>query len=123
MSPLDVKTILVVDDEQDILDLVSITLEDEGFRVNTACNGLEALDSVEEQMPDLILLDMRMPVMDATEFAQEFHIRHGHSTPILVLTASDDVGSRVEQLGAAGWISKPFDLDELAASVKRVGGA
>ncbi|HEX2922644.1 MAG TPA: response regulator [Chloroflexota bacterium] len=120
MSRPDAKTVLVVDDEQDILDLVAITLEDEGFSVNTASNGLEALDAVKRQMPDLILLDMKMPVMDASEFAREFHLRYGYSTPILMLTAMDDVGSRAKLLGAIGWIGKPFDLDDLAASVKRI---
>ncbi len=120
MSQTDEKTVLVVDDEQDILDLVAITLEEEGFRVNTASNGLEALDSVERQMPDLILLDMKMPVMGAVEFAEEFRLRYGHSTPIVMLTAIDQAGIPAEELGVVGWICKPFDLDALAASVKRI---
>jgi len=119
MCQTDSKTILVVDDEQDILDLVAIALEDEGFQVVAASNGLEALASVESHMPDLILLDMKMPIMNAGEFAREFHDRYGRLTPIVVFSAADDAGICAEQMGAVGCIGKPFDLDALAEAVKR----
>ncbi len=113
------KTILVLDDDRDLLTLVAFVLESEGYQVETSSNGLQGLEAVSRSMPGLILLDMKMPVMDGWAFAREYHSRHNPCAPIVVLTASDDAKGRAEEIGAAGWIGKPFDLDGLVATVSR----
>ncbi len=113
------KTVLVVDDDQDILSIVSLILEEEGFKVETAADGREGLEAVEQGMPDLILLDMKMPIMNGWEFAREFHARYDNKVPIVVLTAAEDAKKRAEEIGAVGWIGKPFDLDHVVSVVEQ----
>jgi DNA-binding response OmpR family regulator len=67
----------------------------------------------------VILLDMKMPVMNGWRFADEFRIRHDHLTPIVVITAAEDARSRAEDIGADGWIGKPFEIEDLLRVVKR----
>ena len=112
------KTILVVDDDQDLLDLLAFVLSSEGYDVRTASDGLEALNVVEDKMPNLILLDMRMPVMDGWEFASAFHTRFDDGVPIVVVTAAENAEKRAEEIGASGWISKPFDVGLLIVLVR-----
>lgn len=111
------RRVLFVDDDQDLRELVAAFLRSEGHDVATAAEGREALDLVARAMPDVILLDMRMPVMDGREFAARFHERHGPAAPIVVITASEDARARAEEIGAAAWLSKPFELDALLAAV------
>ena len=113
------QTVLVLDDDRDLSTLVAYLLETEGYRVKTASDGRQGLEVVEQVMPGLILLDMKMPVMDGWAFAREFRARHGSRAPIVVLTAADDAKKRADEIGAAGWIGKPFDLDALVAIVGR----
>jgi CheY-like chemotaxis protein len=113
------KTILVVDDDRDLLDLLAFVLSAEGFEVRTASDGHEALEEVEYAMPNLILLDMKMPVMNGWEFAEEFHARYEGGIPIVVVTAAENAEKRAEEIGATGWISKPFDVGLLIDVVRR----
>ncbi|MBI3978821.1 MAG: response regulator [Chloroflexi bacterium] len=113
------KTVLVVDDEEDIRYLIALILESEGYRVETAMDGRAALTAIERRMPDLIVLDMKMPIMNGWEFAREFRARHNGQVPILVLTAADDARKRAEEIGAAGWLGKPFELDALVRAIGR----
>jgi DNA-binding response OmpR family regulator len=115
----DHERILVIEDDDDIRELVAAVLCEEGFEVATARDGRAGLASVNARMPDVIVLDMRMPVMDGWEFAARFHEEHGDAAPIVVLTAADDVRRRAEEVGAAAWIGKPFALDTLIATVAR----
>lgn len=119
MSETKPKTVLVVDDDLDILSVVSFILETEGYRVETAADGRKALAAVERSMPDIILLDMKMPLMNGWEFAREFHARYGLTIPIVVLTAAEDARKRAQEIGAVGWIGKPFDLDTMVDVVRR----
>lgn len=105
--------VLVVEDDDDIRELVSVALSNRGFEVGEARNGAEALARIDEHMPNLILLDMRMPVMDGWTFVREFRNRHGRRVPITVMTAADDSKLRADQVGADSYIGKPFDLDHL----------
>jgi len=109
----------VVDDDQDLRSLVAMVLEEEGYTVETAADGRQGLDAVNRGMPDLILLDMKMPVMDGWEFAREFRARYNFKVPIVVLTAAADAKKRAEETGAVDWIGKPFDLDTLLSVVGR----
>lgn len=93
-----------------------------GYNVETAANGREALDMIRGRKPDLIVLDMKMPVMDGWEFAREFRAADQSQTPIAVLTAAADAKKRAEEIRAAGWIGKPFDLDTLVETVDRLTG-
>lgn len=113
-------TVLVIEDDRDLLDLMSEILESSGYAVIRAENGRVALASVAEQMPHVILLDMRMPVMNGWEFAREFRARHDRRAPIVVVTAAADAETRAEDIGADDWIGKPFDIQVLLAAVARL---
>lgn len=112
-------SILVVDDDPDIRTLVAEVLKSEGYRVEETADGYGALEAVGRRMPALILLDMKMPGMDGWQFAKEFHARHDGRSTIVVFTATDDARKRAEEIGARGWIGKPFTLDELLSVVRR----
>ena len=109
--------ILVVEDDPDILETVSQVLEFEGYKVETANNGAEGLKAMERHLPWLILLDMRMPVLDGWGFAHALKER-GIELPILVMTAAQDARRWAQEIGAAGFIAKPFDLSDLLAAVE-----
>lgn len=111
--------ILVVEDTPSIRELVVETLEDEGHAVLTASNGEEALAIVDQVDPELILLDIRMPCMDGHEFAQEY-ARHGDGAPIVVMTASMNPAKAANDVHAVGYLAKPFNLDDLVATVREV---
>jgi DNA-binding response OmpR family regulator len=114
------KTILVVDDETRLVSLVGNYLTQEGYRVVTANNGKEALTIANRAKPDLIILDIMMPVMDGYEFMQEH--RKERNTPIILLTARVADEERVIglELGADDYITKPFRPRELVARVRAV---
>lgn len=119
MTSCDPRTILVVDDDQDLLDLLAFVLSSEGYEVKTASDGRQALDALQPSMPSLILLDMKMPVMNGWEFAAEFHRQYDNGAPIVVVTAAENAEKRAEEIGASGWISKPFDVITLIDVVQR----
>jgi two-component system, chemotaxis family, chemotaxis protein CheY len=114
-------TVLVVDDDPDILEALSEILEAEGFEIRRARNGKEALDKLEPDAPQLILLDLMMPVMDGWEFAQRMRQRPPEIAriPIIVLSADRNVGSKAADLGAVGHLAKPFELNDLLELVRR----
>jgi len=111
--------VLVVEDDPDLLALVEMILADAGYAVTLACDGLQALARVEERMPGVILLDMRMPVMNGWEFAREYRARYGHAAPIVVVTAAEDARARAQEIGADAWLEKPFDVDDVVRMVAR----
>lgn len=113
------KTILVLEDEQDILQTLSALLKSEGYKVETAQNGQEALDFLKKSpMPDLILLDMKMPVMNGWAFTDEFYRLYDHRAPLFVMTAAADAEVRAKEVKASNSIGKPFDIDELLNKIK-----
>ena len=114
--------ILVVEDDPDLLALVEMILADAGYRVATASEGRAALARVAAEMPALIFLDMRMPGMNGWEFVREFRARHGRAAPIVVVTAAENARARAEEIGADGWLAKPFDLDDVVSVVQRFLG-
>lgn len=120
MSESSAKTILVVEDDKDISITLKIFLEGEGYQVLLAENGSIALDLIQKHgMPNLILLDMKMPIMNGWQFAIEFISRHDHNTSIVVMTAAADAEQRAKDISAIGWVGKPFALDDLLAKVKK----
>ena len=112
--------ILVVEDDPDLAALEAELLEEHGHRVEIANNGREALAAVERVAPDLILLDMKMPVMSGREFVEEYRRAQPSPAPIVVVTAADDAQVRAAEVGASGWIAKPFDPDALVENVMRL---
>jgi DNA-binding response OmpR family regulator len=112
-------SVLVVEDDVDLSSLLEMILRDAGYAVRTAGDGEQALARVGEQMPGLILLDMRMPVMNGWEFAREFRERHGRAAPIVVVTAAENARLRAEEIGADAWLEKPFELDAVLETVER----
>ncbi len=112
--------VLVVDDDPDILEALSEILEAEGFEIRRARNGKEALERLEPQPPNLILLDLMMPVMDGWEFAQRMRQKPAVADiPIIVLSADRNVGSKAADIGAVGHLAKPFELNDLLDMVRR----
>ncbi len=111
--------ILVVDDDPSILETVTDILTFEGYVVETAHNGQEALRCIEQVLPALVLLDMRMPVLDGWGLVRKLH-EQGLTLPILVMTAAQDASRWAQEVGANGYLSKPFELTELLTSVEHV---
>jgi len=116
-----VKKILVVDDESSIVTLLQYNLEQAGFLVDTAVDGQQGYDSVFENKPDLIILDLMLPKMDGMEVCKALRIK-GINTPIIMLTAKDDEFDKVLglELGADDYMTKPFSPREVTARVKAV---
>jgi two-component system, chemotaxis family, chemotaxis protein CheY len=110
--------ILVVDDDESIRQIVRICLSDEGYDVFEASNGLAALALLPECRPDLILLDLRMPVMDGWEFARLYRLGPGRHVPIVAFIAALNAQQDCAELDAATILTKPFDLDELLDIVR-----
>ena len=106
--------ILIVEDNKDLRLLIKMALERKGFIVHTSENGKEALERIDEEgMPDLILLDMKMPIMNGWEFSNQFSKRYGNAVPIVVMTAAQDSKARADEIGARSFLGKPFQLGEL----------
>ena len=112
------KKILVVDDEKPISDIIKFNLEKEGYEVVVAFDGEEALEKVEAEDPDLIILDLMLPKVDGLEVAKR--VRAKHTTPIIMVTAKDSELDKVLglDLGADDYVTKPFSNRELVARVK-----
>lgn len=111
--------ILVVDDDEDLQQLLRLVLEGQGYSVETASNGEEALACLERRRPGVILLDMRMPVMNGWEFVAALQRDGRRAPPIVVVTAAANPGQQAAEVGAAGWIAKPFDMRRVMEAVER----
>src|SRR5260370_920630 len=113
-------TVLIVDDEPQIIEFLRVGFGYEGFTVSVATTGPEALRSISEQQLDIVILDIMLPGLDGMAVAQ--HIRKAHDTAIIMLTAKEDVEARVAGLdiGADDYVTKPFVFKELMARVRAV---
>ncbi|ESK64824.1 transcriptional regulatory protein WalR [Abiotrophia defectiva ATCC 49176] len=112
------KKILVVDDEKPISDIISFNLENEGYAIEKAYDGEQALKVFEKSQPDLVILDLMLPKMDGLEVCRE--IRKQSAVPVIMLTAKDSEIDKVLglELGADDYVTKPFSNRELIARVK-----
>lgn len=111
--------VLVVDDEESILELITFNLKKEGFQVDTATNGHDALKKVAEKAPDLIVLDWMLPGINGLEVCRK--LRDSNETvPVIMLTARGEEGDKVLglELGANDYVTKPFSPRELTARIK-----
>ena len=119
------QTILAVDDDADILDLLEISLDSDGYNVITAGDGLDAIAKAKSHMPDLIVLDLMMPKMDGFEVIDNLRAdSQTRAIPVIMLTARAQINEKLQGLdaGADDYITKPFDLKELSARIKAVLG-
>ena len=114
------QTVLIVDDEPQIREILSIYFKKEGFKVIEAADGAEALVQVQAGKPDIILLYIMMPVLDGLEVCKQ--VRKISDIPIIMLTAKDSDDDRIMglEIGADDYISKPFNTREVVARVKAV---
>jgi CheY-like chemotaxis protein len=110
MSP---RHVLVVDDDQAILDCLRDALELEGYAVSTARHGQEAMELLANGAPDVIVLDLWMPVMDGWQFAEAYSRTPGPHGPVILISASRDVVTAAKQIGAAAYLPKPFAVEAL----------
>jgi len=112
--------ILIADDDERILNFLSVRLKSAGYDVLTAGNGLQAIEQARAKSPDMIILDLLMPQMDGLETMRE--LRNFSSTPVIILTArgEDDEKIRGLRLGADDYLAKPFNPDELLARIEAV---
>lgn len=119
------KTILSVDDSKAVREMVSFTLEPEGYTVVEAENGADALEKLRETKPALVITDLNMPVMNGLDFiAQARADAVGSGIPIVMLTteSAPEMKAKGKEAGATGWINKPFDADKLVAVTKKLLG-
>ena len=113
--------ILVVDDQTEVRQLTADLLSCNGYEVVQAAHGKEAIAKLSEHSPDLVVLDLNMPVMDGWQFrAEQLRLPDGHLTsiPVLLLTAEDRPDDQIRTLNAVGFIKKPFDADELLHAIQ-----
>jgi CheY-like chemotaxis protein len=115
--PQSPKRLLIVEDDPDMRQLVLYTFEDEGYEVSTASNGLEALEKIEVYSPDVILLDINMPLMDGATLAAELK-RHPltKTVPLVAISAAANLRSHAE-MPVESWIVKPFDMAQLVTVI------
>jgi DNA-binding NarL/FixJ family response regulator len=117
------KRLLIVDDEPNLLRAVDAVLRAEGFETRTARNGREALLSVAQNQPDLIVSDVRMPGMDGYALARRLRSTPGFELiPIVFLSAKDEIQDRIEgfRSGVDVYLTKPFEPDELVAVIRNI---
>jgi CheY-like chemotaxis protein len=116
------RRVLVVDDDASIRQFLRVALTDRGYDVVSAEHGQEALDAIQQSPPDLILLDMRMPVMDGWAFAAAYRERPEPRAPVVVLTAARDAAQYAAEIEAAAFLAKPFDLRSLLRVIAELVG-
>ena len=115
-----VPLVLVVDDERGIRETLQGLLEDEGLLVLTAADGAEAVECVAQSWPDVLLLDLGLPILNGEEVVVELRARFGQTPPFVIITAAGNAAERSHRLGAAAYLEKPFDLDDVVRVVRAV---
>ncbi len=112
--------ILIVDDSQDIIDLLDYHLKSQGFLVVTAKDGLEAVQKIKSEKPDLIVLDIMMPKMDGFSVVQEIKKIEGASAiPVIIISIKEQMRELFKMEGVKDYVIKPFSADQLIEKIKR----
>ncbi len=114
------QTVLVIEDDLALSSMLQMALEDAGYRVITAGNGQEGLDAAAREVPDLIVLDLSMPVMDGRAFGRAWRSGPHPDVPIIVITAREYDEQIAAEVQPARWLGKPFDLVQLLDDVARL---
>ncbi len=118
------KSILVVDDDRLVVELLKRNLEQQGYQVYTAANGRQALEHLKSKMPDLIISDVQMPDMDGYAFILEKNkVPEYVKIPVVMLTSVSQTGPLFKRHGVKGYLLKPLDLKALFDKVTEVIGA
>ena len=119
------RLVLVVEDDESIRNVITDVLEDHGFSVTAARNGREALTTLESLMPDVMVLDLLMPVMHGWEFMESYSEKTGgEPIPIVVVSVNPALPRSFNRLGVRDFVRKPFDIDDLVAAIENaVDGA
>ena len=112
--------VLIVDDDRVMLEVLRGLLEDQGMSVTTAVNGRDAVSLVEHEVPDLMVLDVTLPILSSSNVASHLREMSGRPVPVLVITGDGHAREKARQLGAYTYLRKPFDLTEFLNAV-RVG--
>lgn len=117
--------VLIVDDDDALADSLRTALADEGYAVATARHGAAALELIATHEPAILIVDLRMPIMDGRSFIEQYRRVAKHPRPIVVLTGARDGREAADALGVDGFVAKPFELPELAATLRHClnGGA
>jgi CheY-like chemotaxis protein len=114
-----VANVLVVEDHADLREMLAVLLESEGFQVQTARNGAEALTSLERSRPSVILLDLMMPVMTGDEFRErQLADPRYRDVPVICMTAAHDGRERADRIQANQYFQKPVDFERLLGAVR-----
>ena len=112
-------SVLVVDDDPQVRRFIRDVLEAEGFEVETAADGREALELVARRPPGLVVLDVTLPILGGSAVADGLRAALGDGLPILVITADGNAAPKAEQAGAFAYLQKPFAIDQLLVAVRR----
>ena len=112
--------ILIIDDDEDVRDFLCQALQDEGYEVSTAADGLTALELLGQVRPQLILLDALMPMMDGWDFmvARSHHPQQAR-VPVIALSAVGNAAESLRRVGADDYLAKPFELEDLLALIAK----
>jgi DNA-binding response OmpR family regulator len=111
--------ILILDDDPSVRQTIQWALEDNGFTVQLARDGIEGLDQAAQQRPGLVVLDIGLPRLSGDGFAAGLRGLYGRSVPILVITADGRAEQKARRVGAFDFVQKPFNVDDLVAAVRR----
>jgi len=119
------KKILIVDDEEDVLRVASFRVKKLGFEVIQAKDGQQCLKILEQELPDLILLDLRLPIIDGREVCKNLkHDARFKKIPVVIFTASTDkLDEKAKEMEADAFLTKPFDLEKLRSTIEKLLGA
>jgi CheY-like chemotaxis protein len=118
------KTILICDDDEGILDMLDLILSESGFDTIPVKNSLQIYDTIEKQHPDLILLDLWMPVLSGDQVLRALRKNpETNNLPVIVISASREGKRIADEAGANDFIAKPFDLDQLVTKVLKLTAA
>jgi CheY-like chemotaxis protein len=118
-SPNGRARVLVIDDDDAVCEILREALSDDGYAVATVPHGAAALELVKHHQPAVILLDLRMPIMDGWSFAEQYRRAVKPAASLILMTALKDIEENAKRLGAAGFIRKPFELDEVSQIIGR----
>ncbi|MDD2752718.1 MAG: response regulator [Candidatus Omnitrophica bacterium] len=117
----DKKKILIIDDEEDLVRMLKAHLEKQGYEVYAAYDGQQGLEAVNLRHPDLVVLDINLPVMNGIEFYEKITTSYGKTKiPVLVLTARDELGELFKEIDADGFLAKPFETNDLLIAIQKI---